>query len=118
MKIYQIHCSGGEWEDRFDYIVDSFISKEKAELRTKELIDEEDENIRYDGCPIYFCPTYCEIEDCGSQECRGYCIDKAIKHCNKFELEGTGTVDLECKNHMTSIGDDRFYRIEEVEVIE
>ena len=31
MKIYQVHKSGGEWEDAYDYIVKSCLNKEKAE---------------------------------------------------------------------------------------
>lgn len=30
-KIYQIHEQGGEYEDRFDNIVDSFLHKEREE---------------------------------------------------------------------------------------
>lgn len=31
MKIYQLHEYGGEWEDRYDYIIGSYLRKERAE---------------------------------------------------------------------------------------
>lgn len=31
MKIYQLHRYGGEWEDTYDYIIGSYLRKERAE---------------------------------------------------------------------------------------
>ena len=31
MKIYQLHEYGGEWEDSYDYIIGSYLRKERAE---------------------------------------------------------------------------------------
>ena len=42
MKIYQIHDYGGEWEDRFDYIVGSYLSKEKADAEMEQLKSDEE----------------------------------------------------------------------------
>lgn len=37
MKIYQIHEYGGEWKDSYDFIVGSFVSRERAILEKKRL---------------------------------------------------------------------------------
>ena len=34
MKIYQLHKFGGEWEDSYDYIIGSYLRKERAEEET------------------------------------------------------------------------------------
>lgn len=31
MIVYQLHKCGGEWEDSFDYIIGSYLRKERAE---------------------------------------------------------------------------------------
>ena len=43
MKIYQIHEYGGEWEDKYDLIVASYLSKEKA-IAEKERLEKEQED--------------------------------------------------------------------------
>ncbi len=45
--IYQIHERGGEYEDRFDYVVGSYLHKEKAERELKRLVDEENDRMAY-----------------------------------------------------------------------
>ena len=35
MKIYQLHEYGGQWEDSFDYIIDSYLKKERAVLNLR-----------------------------------------------------------------------------------
>ena len=43
MKIYQIHDVFGEWEDRVDNIVASYVSKEKAKEKLFDLKSHEND---------------------------------------------------------------------------
>ena len=57
MKIYQIHEYGGFWEDRFDDIVGSYLSEEKALAEKERLEKEEGSYIKQmekcSKCPLY-----------------------------------------------------------------
>lgn len=44
MKIYQIHEYGGEWEDKYDWIVGSYLSEERAMKEHMRLEKEYEEN--------------------------------------------------------------------------
>ena len=52
MKIYQIHAYGGQYEDRYDYIQSSYISREKAEHEKTLLEEKEYECELWDECPV------------------------------------------------------------------
>lgn len=85
MKIYQIHEWGGEWEDRYDYIVSSYLSKEKAEAEKERLEKEQAGIMKCNECPIYFCPFECNGEDCGTawnDELYGVSILDKCPECN------------------------------------
>lgn len=113
MKIYQIHEWGGEWEDRYDYIVSSYLSKEKAEAERDRLEKEQAGSMKCNECPIYFCPFDCDGEDCGTEKCTERCIELVKKHCDAYEPSSTG----KCENYRYNLHDSKF-SIEEVEVIE
>ena len=38
-KIFQVHISGGSYDEYYDYIDSSYLDKSKAEMRVKELQD-------------------------------------------------------------------------------
>lgn len=121
-KIYQIHEYGGEWEDSFDYIVGSYLSKEKAEVEKKRLEEEEDELLKCMECSVYFCTVDCELDGiCGEEKCNEYRINKAKKHCDRYEPytyeDKDGNDEIGCKNYDYK-GDASWFKIEEVEVIE
>lgn len=46
-KIYQIHEMGGEYEDRFDNVVGSYLHKERAERELERLVDKENDRMAY-----------------------------------------------------------------------
>ena len=120
MKIYQIHDYGGEWEDRFDYIVGSYFSKDKARMEMGRLEEEEDLARKCNSCPLYFCPTDC---DGNCNQCDNF-IEKAKQYCDRYEVFDENKHDPEeydknskCINYDYHM-DDHFLRIEEVDVIE
>ena len=119
MKIYQIHDYGGEWEDRFDYIVVSYFSKQKAETEMERLKSEEELARKCNSCPLYFCPMKCD-KDC--DQCNA--IELAKQYCDRYEPFDENKHDPEeydkydkCINYDYHM-DDHFFRIEEVDVIE
>lgn len=114
MKIYQIHCYGGEWEDAFDYIKYSYLSKEKAEQKLKELEkNEELSRKRVDKCQT--CPWIWDYRKDKSElrnQTQEYCKD--FKPCAYDEDD---YYENDCENYKSSF-DNYSYRIEEVEIIE
>ena len=90
MKIYQIHETSGQWEDYRDYIVGTYLYKDKAESEMKKLVEKEQiRQKQYDHC------RNCPIGDLDLQEdtfevmrdaCRKYCNHSQIYE----ELYGFG----------------------------
>lgn len=118
MKIYQIHECGGEWENHYDHIVASYLSEEKAIAEKERLEIEETEAGKCHSCPLYYCQVECEIDVCGSKECKQRSIDMTKEYCKRYEPdEDYEDSKLECKNFSLLRGDS-CYRIEIVEVIE
>ena len=120
MKIYQIHETGGCWEDYYDYIVASYLSEEKA-LEEKERLEKEEELRRKcKSCPLYFCEDECDL-DC--EKVMKKRAENAKAYCDRYETFDKDKHDLEeyddserCINYY--YGEDSYYKIEEVEVIE
>lgn len=112
MRIYQIHEYGGEWEDSYDDIIESYICPERAENRRQELERLQNEKIKCSECPIYFCFDGCndDCENCdGSELAKEYC-----ESCDVF-MDKSGKI--KCKNYIYVPYGSRFY-IQEVNVIE
>lgn len=116
MKIYQIHEYGGYWEDRFDCIVSSYLSEEKAIIE-KERLEKEQEDFIKQSEKCYECPLYNRSRN----------INDVGKYCDDYEVFEEGVHDPDeydesdlCVNHVihSSYWYDAYYRIDEVEVIE
>ena len=111
MTIYQLHECGGEWEDYRDYIIGSYLRKEraeeekaKAEAKEKELIEQSNKCGR---CP-FETEDFDKLDDL-LVEYSDYC-DKAVL---RSDFEGC----IYCENCYSHWDEMRFY-IEEVEVEE
>lgn len=109
MKIYQIHKRYGEWEDYHDYIIGSYLNKERAEIeKTKAELDEEELIRKAKKCVR--CP-YLETFDN-----IGMLLNKYPNYCFEADLE-YDDYGIDCRNYYT-LWDKSVYEIEEVEVIE
>jgi hypothetical protein len=121
MNIYQIHKSGGCYEDHYDYIVFSYFDYSKAVAKKEELEAQELIERKCNECPLEYCnDKYCN-EDCANcfEEKR---MADAMKYCDKCELKYTTyeydeEPTIRCVNKV-SHWEDNYFRIEEVEVIE
>ena len=108
MKIYQLHECGGEWENYHDYIIGSYLRKEraeeekvKAEVKEKELIEHSKRCI---NCP-FLEEDFANLNDLMSEY---------SDYCNEAELED-GNYGIDCENYCVHYGENNFY-IEEVKV--
>lgn len=76
MKIYQVHRSGGEWEDYYNYIVASYLHEENAMKKKEELEEEQNKRIeqskKCDECYSYY------YEDIGFEHCDEGCFVKGM----------------------------------------
>lgn len=110
MKIYQLHTYGGEWEDSFDYIIGSYLRKERAEEEMEKAKLENDENRKLarhcSNCPIV---DGWDLDNEVANKCAAY--------CDKFKYVDLGDDGFNCGNYTTHWYDNHF-RIEEVEVEE
>lgn len=107
MKIYQIHKSGGEWEDRCDIIVGTYLNFNKAKAEKERLQVEENKRVlqaqKCDKCPLYY--TYENITD--------MMVENAKEYCQKY----LSTESRCCDNYEFEI-EESYFDIREVEVIE
>ena len=106
-KIYQIHEYGGQWEDRYDYIRASYLSKEKAEAE-KERMEAEENHIRELSEKCHSCPLNIYTEE-------NICIEE---YCDEYKPYKYDDDDEEfCENDAWNY-EYSYFEIEEVEVIE
>ena len=110
-KIYQIHERGGEYEDRFDHIVGSYLHKGKAERELEKFNDALNErHARYQKC-----------SNCSAQfGCSASEIDRIREGCDHFSAEDEDDESFIgfCKNAVCSYDRDTRYGIEAVGVDE
>lgn len=112
MIIYQIHKSGGEWEDYFDHIVGSFLRKEKAEQRMSEL-QEEDANKRRLAKHCEKCPCI----DAWNYKDSKPLVALMNRYCEESDIHINDNKEVLCHNY-TTYWTEIDFRIEEVEVEE
>ena len=110
MTIYQLHEYGGEWEDKYDYIIGSYLSKARAEEeKTKkeqaEAINQQ-QSKKCANCPLG--NYYFDDKDAVAEAC--------AKYCDQFSRNDYNDV-MECRNYYCP-WDSNLYRIEPVEVEE
>ena len=99
MKVFQVHISGGCYDEYYDYIESSYLDRTKAETRIKELQDEYFEQVVQaqicENC--YSCDKDCyipEVDEFDDEWCKNF---------------------VDYPNHYY---DNEQYTIEEVDVIE
>lgn len=84
MKVYQVHRSGGEWEDYYDYIVASYLHEENAIKKKEELEEKQNKEIeqskKCDECYSYY-------EDIGFEHCDEECFMKALSYDGEIVCE-------------------------------
>ena len=108
-KIYQIHKKGGEYEDRLDHIVGSYLHKERAERELKKFNDALNERYaRYQKCSNCSAQFGCSVDE----------IDEIRESCDHFSTENDESLIVFCKNAVYSYDENARYEIEEVDVDE
>lgn len=111
MKIYQIHECGGEYEDTFDNIVGTYLSKDKAKEKMAALEEEnEREAESYRKCRCCPACTTLSVSEDVIQEIKTYC-----SNFSRYDAEYEEEYGVDCKNcitYMTYVS----YWIEEIEV--
>lgn len=112
MKIYQIHETGGQWEDYFDYIVGTYLHKDRAESEMQKLVDKEEcrrkGRRKCRGCPINHTNSVDDSLEAMQKACSEYCNVADIQEDSDY---------CYCENEVTH-WDDNDYHIKEIEVIE
>ena len=110
MKIYQLHEIGGEWEDRYDYIIGSYLRKERAEEEKTKAETEEKKLVehskRCNRCP-FLEVNHDELYDL---------LLEFPDYCEEIELEDAD-YGMSCLSYYSHWYKSTFY-IKEVEVEE
>ena len=112
MKIYQIHETGGEYEDYFDRTVGTYLHQSRAEAEMSKLVNQEE--CRRKGrrkcrkCPINHANSVNDGLEAMQKACSEYCNIADIQEDEDY---------CYCEHEVIS-WDDYEYCIEEIEVIE
>lgn len=106
MLIYQLHKYGGQWEDSFDYIIGSYLKKERAEEEKAKAEAKEKELVEQDK----------KCNDCSFLYDEFISNEDLLSYCSKAKLtkDEYGT---SCENYYTH-WDESNFEIIEVEVEE
>jgi hypothetical protein len=110
MKIYQLHECGGEWEDHFDRIIASYVSKDKA-IEGKRISEELERQQREHHELCSNCPFI--DEDLNNLET---ILEDYKDYCDKAHFASDSDY-IRCTNYFYKCDDISFY-IQEIEVIE
>ena len=112
MKIYQLHEYSGLWEYFHDYIIGSYLRKERAEEELDKAKTEEEElrekNNKCSECPFLGEP-FCDLDKL---------ISEHNNYCSEKELEDSGLKYGICCNNYYLKWQDSTFEIKEVEVEE
>ena len=110
MKIYQLHEYGGEYEDRYDYIIGSYLRKERAEEKKIQAEQIEKERIaqseKCGNCP------FLDYEDQNIDAL----LARNPDYCDKAKIVEY-TFGLYCENYYLRF-DESHFDIVEIEVEE
>lgn len=108
MKIYQLHKHSGAWEDYHDYIIGSFLLKQRAEEeKLKAEVKENELREQSNNC-----------EDCPFLYDAYITNDELLSYCPKAKLKKDEySNDMICENYYQH-WHDSYFKIEEVEVEE
>lgn len=110
MKIYQLHEYSGEWEDFRDYIIGSYLRKERAE-EEKTRAELKAKDITEQGKKCIDCPfleeDFSDIDDL---------LARHSGYCSKVKLEQSD-YGMDCENYYVP-WDEPSFEIKEVEVEE
>ena len=108
MKIYQLHETGGSYDDFYDYIIASYVSKEKAEDHKQRLIQERQSKIdKYKKCNS--CPIHEITQD----------KDYINKYCDDLDIILDEEGHICCKNeYCDCFCFEEYYEVKEVGVVE
>ena len=109
MIIYQLHEFSGQWEDFRDYIIGSYIRKERAEEEKYNAEIKEKELIEQSG-KCFACPF---IED--DNENLDRLLSEYPNYCTKAKLNKTEYGIINCDNYYTH-WDNSIFEIKEIEV--
>lgn len=111
MKIYQLHEFGGEWEDRYDIIIGSYLRKERAEEEKGKAEIKEEELIKHSKrCRA--CPFIEEESLLSLDKLKSLYPD----YCEKMKLEES-SYGIGCENFYMK-WNESYFEIKEVEVEE
>ena len=108
MIIYQLHKTGGQWEDYYDYIIGSYLRKERAE-EEKDKVEIEERELIEQSKKCYKCP-YLYDAFISNDELLSYCPNAKLEK-NEFDN------DVDCQNYYVT-WDEATFEIKEVEVEE
>ena len=115
MKIYQIHEFSGAYEDFRDYIVGTYLHKDRAEKEMQALIENEGVHLRtYEKC------LECPIEDLEvvGDDALEVMRKTCAKYCDQAQIY-EDVYGFECENNAANyFEDEKIYELKEVEVIE
>ena len=106
MIIYQLHNYSGEWEDFRDYIVGSYLRKERA-IEEKNRLEAEENKLIEQSRKCSKCP-YLHYGSIPKEEKVAYCLESKLEEY----VDG-----IDCDNYYQHY-DEATFKIEEVEVEE
>ena len=93
MKIYQLHKYGGLCEDSYDYIIGSYLRKERAEEEKNKAETKEKESVEQ-GIKCFSCPF---IEQ--DNEDLDSLLSEHPSYCTKLKLSKTEYGIINCDNY-------------------
>lgn len=88
MVVYQIHERSGSYEDAYDFIRATYLSKEKAEKEWEALVNAEADRNKLaekcNKCPVYGV-LYKEVKNKVKRYCALFDYDDSIEDCRNRE---------------------------------
>lgn len=113
MEVYQLHQRGGEYEDRYDYIVATYLREQDAEKHQQKLLAEQQEKIRQRD----FCGN-CPVSEMSKRQWNSR-KDEITEYCKNAQIDYEGN-SVWCDNRVSYWWDEyeESYYVEEIDVVE